>query len=431
MLGDHHHEPSEPDCYLLRQLRLQLWQLFASQRLYLSWPSSFFFVFRLMGCFHSIPSRIPATKEGDSSPSHIPATTDPGLELPVTSIVMHEISENAGDVGIIDFCEDYVAVKETDSEEILSVSVTSPDRYVRSDIAEDTTSRSGDSVDALCDTETPDPIVSPNPVSPSQEDNLPQTNIMDRFTKAEHTVYNVPIASSTPPGSIRFSSPVPVHSARKPVPLETSRLVEVSSLRNSRLCLQVFSVWRSDVLKTKVDNLQSNLEMAGKASEIILAENDQLKAKLMELENQMLALRSQSIPVPKPVEATAVQTDTNHELPVTPQKPLQDMNNFVTPPSARSQLMSSAYITPPEEPARRNWESVVSLSTTNNPPFPVRTSPIPLAVSQSPQSEKFRQLSNDIAKLTESIGKFELKKSASNKTPTTTAVTPLSYTYSP
>ena len=388
-----------------------------------------------MGCFHSIPSRLPAVEPANSTTKEGISRSDPLGRLADVSLGMHEISEIPGDVGNDDlYPRDFVVVEDTDSEELFSVSVTSPERYVRSDLAEDTASRSADSVDALGDTETPDPIVSPNPVSPSQEDS--HQHIIRAPTPQYLTIQprEIPVAISTPPGSIRFSSStLPMaDSTTKTIPMKSSRLIEVADLRNSKLCLQVFGVWRSDVLKNKVETLNRNLDMAGKASEIILAENDQLKAKLEELTNYMRDLSRQPVPAAIPMEAIAVQTDTPLEAPITPQRPLQDVSNFVTPPSARSQLMTtSAFITPPEEP-RRSWESVVSMNQPAQPAFQARSSPIPLPVSPSPQSEKFRQLSNDIAKLTESIGKFELKKTtSSSKTPTTSAVTPISYTYTP
>ena len=388
-----------------------------------------------MGCFHSIPSRVPGVKSSvissnpvDETPRFLLNGSSPNAEL-------HEVCKKADDDELMNPSENgFFGTKEADSDEVLSVSVTSPDRFVRSDIAEDTASRSGDSVDALGDTETPDPIVSPNPVSPSQAEQFSYGEISNNKDQLKNDLDMPPFPNPTPAGSIRFSvSPLPPDSARKtsasPPPIKSSRLMDTASLRNSRLCLQVFGVWRSDVLKTKVETLKTNLDMAGKASEIILTENDHLKTRLNELENQIQLLRLQQVPAPKKIDSIAVQTDTQTEAPVTPQKLLQDVSNFVTPPSAKSQLMSSAFITPPEEP-RRNWESLVPIPNASmNPPFPVRPSPIPVSVSTSPQSEKFRQISNDIARLTESIGKFELKKTS--RTPVTSAVTPSSYTYTP
>ena len=370
-----------------------------------------------MGCFHSVQLRVPAAVRVDTAVAGTPERQGGLPYTPLADSPPHEIHVMIGEPDIDDcFDGEFVDANEHESEGILSVSVTSPDQGVRSDLAEDTASRSGDSVDALGDSETPGPIVSPNPQSPS-ESAPPKIVSTDPLIMpvCVHS-FQSPIIDPTPPGTIRFSGSTPVEHSKPPT---SSRLIEISNLRNSRLCMQVFGVWRADMLKSKVDTLKSNLDLAGKASEIILAENDQLKTRLHDMEKHMETLK-----LVKPIKSIEIQT----EVPTTPQKPLQDISNFVTPPSARSQVLAtSTFITPPEEPAlRRPWDSVLP-STSIAPPIfsnPIKTSPLPIGTS--PQSEKFRRISNDIAKLTESIGKFELRQ----KTPVTSAVTPKS-TYTP
>jgi hypothetical protein len=186
----------------------------------------------------------------------------------------------------------------------------------------------------------------------------------------------------------------------------------------------VLGVWRSDVLKSKIDSLKLNLDLAGKASEVILAENDHLKNLVLEMEEKLK--EKSAAPKLAPVElreSVSIQTDSVTQVPSTPPKALQDMSNWVTPPSAK----------PPMEEVRRSWESVNNFSNTMISPIrdpvpssqAVRISPFS---TSSPQSEKFRQISNDIARLTESIGKFELKKT---KTPVTSAVTTPSTIFTP
>ena len=232
---------------------------------------------------------------------------------------------------------------------------------ISSAIAENASSHLNQSSEGSGRPSSPDFIVSPNPMSPAGAAiPAPATRYVG-FASISNGQESSPVsprdfktAFATPVSAVPESSNTSSLTSnrqldRSGASLYPSRLADVAELRNDKLCIQIFSFWRSQVMKDKIDNLRGQLTAAGRASELILAENAKLKARVAELEHAITVVHS----APE-VESHTVSTGSEdlsmsmpHQLPPSSfesPRPSQTAINFVTPPSHTSPLRHSGFV---------------------------------------------------------------------------------------
>ena len=369
-----------------------------------------------------------------------------------------------------EFHEAIEYVEPDDALEPLSVD----SRMVSSAFAENPYSQGEDSSDTSGRPVSPDLIVSPNPMSPANGPRDPPSHEPPRqpadlatllgLVTPNQTGFVTPTEASlvaSPRGhKSAFATPVsrpPLpeallqtqHSASKKDPNRSvsstsfrSRISEVAELRNDKICLQVFTFWRSEVLKGRVEVLTDRLDATAKASELILNENVKLKARITELEHAIKIVNSfekksvgtdstdlDSVPlhVP-PSQAPPVppspDTQASFATVMTRQPSVGGAaSGFLTPVSASmSPAMRPVNIPMDQENHRRNWEDYLRPSselpsTGTAPPFSdlgvLKLSPAKTPTTLTPNimsvqppalsKDKLKAISDDLQKLTESL----------------------------
>ena len=351
---------------------------------------------------------------------------------------------------------------------------------ISSAIAENASSHLNQSSEGSGRPSSPDFIVSPNPMSPAgaaipapATRNVGFASISNGQESSPVSPRDFKTAFATPVSAVPESSNTSSLTSnrqldRSGASLYPSRLADVAELRNDKLCIQIFSFWRSQVMKDKIDNLRGQLTAAGRASELILAENAKLKARVAELEHAITVVHS----APE-VESHTVSTGSEdlsmsmpHQLPPSSfesPRPSQTAINFVTPPSHTSPLRHSGFVSPlsaqasPMRPSpiniatpttltnipepRRNWEEYLRPSSELRLPFPAQPDsllgrpswPAPVSMPVQPTSlsvakenvpdigslsspspafskDKLKAISADLQKLSDSLASVDLKR---------------------
>lgn len=347
-------------------------------------------------------------------------------------------------------------------------------RMVSSAAAENAYSQDEDSSDTSDRPVSPDLIVSPNPMSPAnghrdppcQEKPQQPADLATRLglVTPNQTGFVTPMEASLVASprdhKSAFATPVSLpplpesvsqtpHSTSKRDPNRSvsstsfrSRISEVAELRNDKLCLQVFTFWRSDVLKGRVEVLTDRLDATAKASELILNENGKLKARITELEHSIQIMNSiekksvgtdstdlDSVPIPMPPPQAppippSPDTQASYATVMTRQPSVGGAaSGFLTPVSASmSPAMRPVNIPIDQENHRRNWEDYLRPSselpsTGTAMPFSdlgvLKLSPARTPTTQTPNimslqppalsKDKLKAISDDLQKLTESL----------------------------
>jgi len=251
---------------------------------------------------------------------------------------------------------------------------------------------------------SPELAVSPNPMSP-ERGAVPIREDAGRIVKA--------LTPSPPPQQVvqPTLTAAPQVTRASSGPRVKSRLAELSTARSQYMMLQVFSVWRVDVLRSKYEETLSKLAEAGNASSLILTENARLKTRLQELERAIAIVES----VPK----QSVSTSTVDILPTvssasTPRVTVPPkLEEFMTPPS-RAVELPEEFMTPdsapryePEPVNKRNWETYLRPSAVSvTPPFVSNSKKDPPTVGRK---EKLKAITEDLYKLSESLAVVDLK----------------------
>jgi hypothetical protein len=312
---------------------------------------------------------------------------------------------------------------------------------------------------------SPEPIVSPNPSSPvnasvalavTSNQAAVDTNYWGRvagFTtpsvtslptspRGYQSVYETPLSLPPLPESQVVSPAVDLrrHLNNSTLSVRKSRIAEVSDLRNDKLCLQVFGFWKSQVLLNRIDSLVDRLESTRKASETVLNDNNQLRARLVELENAIKVVHS--------IPRKDASTSTEDDMLVAPTKPAISVpipkassnsptiaystplsqpslaSGFLTPVSSSGTPVlkpsivpiSIATPLPPSAEARRSWEdylrpsSDLVVSNENKPDVSPTFSPNMGVPKPAMTRDKLRSISDDLQKLSESLALAERRR---------------------
>jgi hypothetical protein len=280
---------------------------------------------------------------------------------------------------------------------------------------------------------SPELAISPNPTSP--EPGRPMArSIFGRIVNLKSPdipQLSEPNTAIVAPGAATAVESVVVHNR----PLATSyrsRLEELAQARTRFLLLQVFSLWRTDVLRVKSDSMRAKLEGAAKASEIILNENSKLKQRLAELERAIAIVHS----IPTSTVATGTE-DLVQSFAVESSTPVQasvgpKLEEFMTPPS-RGVDIPAEFVTPdsapryepeeinigtpPEEAARRrSWTNFLRPSLLGKAPeAPPFKSPAPAVIEPvnppvaGGRKEKLKAITEDLFKLSESLAAVDTR----------------------
>jgi len=314
-----------------------------------------------------------------------------------------EVPQKVGDTGIIPYQDvEFFEIEEISKTELsLSVPISPDGPFVPSDVVENATSMINDLDDDLEDRPSPELAVSPNPVSPARAS-----------------------APGNPKGfSQTITTPQSTSVQKLPAP---SRLVDISELRKSNLCMHVFSSWRVEVLRQQVESFRAELETVSRASEVILEENERLKKRITELE-EAAALVAEMISAPPVTETTAYITPTggNYNMSmhssvfVSPMSvgytsPIREVERVPHGTSSQTPAViniATPTTLPQEDPlvdTRKSWDEYLKAPFSLTPQAVASPGIIPVLRENvgRPKSEKYKELSENLAKLTESIGKF-------------------------
>jgi hypothetical protein len=213
----------------------------------------------------------------------------------------------------------------------------------------------------------------------------------------------------------KSASATPLQSYVIPRVSSRSHLLALSEAKLQFLKLQVFTVWRQDILRSKVESQRFKLEEASRASELILSENDRLRQRLQELETAISIV--QSIPT------SSVATSTT-DLPLIPRLPItvtpppkaEELSAFMTPQSRGAEIPSE-FVSPEPAPIsiatpgrqKKNWEDCVRPSVRESGVEP-RPAFVPSPPAQLSKREKLKAITEDLFKLSESLQTVDLKK---------------------
>lgn len=231
-----------------------------------------------MGCFHSVPksTKQEAPRENQNiSPVGVALDVDASHE---PQLVVPGFTQAGPEI-----CDELILLDREDFEDAREVDIPSgslslsqspeSDRNMSSGAAVNASSHIEHSDEDLGNPSTPGLTVSPNPGSPTGA----TSNVLVSAILAD---MQPATALATLPESnvVRFQS----------------RLQQVAQLANAILCLQVFSVWRCEVLKARISEANAKISSVGEASRLILEENESLRHELEELRKQLPSKPTQS-----------------------------------------------------------------------------------------------------------------------------------------
>lgn len=365
-----------------------------------------------MGCFHSVPKK---SKQAQSTTrSGVDARYGAKLEVAVPEFM--DAVENAPAPGAeVSGNREGGESKFFDAEGSSgssSLSLSADEDCVNSAVAEFATS-SKHSSDCGDRPVSPDLIVSPNPLSPQTAPaKLPE--LAGRISRIAPV--SDPVPEPAPEAEeFKSASATPLQSYVIPRVSSRSHLLALSEAKLQFLKLQVFTVWRQDILRSKVESQRFKLEEASRASELILSENDRLRQRLQELETAISIV--QSIPT------SSVATSTT-DLPLIPRLPItvtpppkaEELSAFMTPQSRGAEIPSE-FVSPEPAPIsiatpgrqKKNWEDCVRPSVRESGVEP-RPAFVPSPPAQLSKREKLKAITEDLFKLSESLQTVDLKK---------------------
>lgn len=296
---------------------------------------------------------------------------------------------------------------------------------------------------------SPDLVVSPNPPSPHNASSS-RLEHAGKILKASLVSDPGHAEAGAPSDDFKSAAATPLQSEVIPeeilinsmssgrLPIFRSRLMEVAEAKRKSLILQVFTVWRIDILKSKVDSQRFKLEDAARASDLILSENERLKARLDELEHAITIVQS------IPTKSVSTSTSDTRSIPimrptVTPPPSVAKMvetSAFMTPPSRGTEIPAE-FVTPdssyriepdqismatpttiPVQASKKSWEEYLRPSARIAqpvPPFAAPRDPVVVAPSSSSQPpvgkrDKLKAITQDLFKLSESLQAVDLKR---------------------
>ena len=272
------------------------------------------------------------------------------------------------------------------SNESLDLAISPSGRNLDSAMAEFASSNLESSYHESDLPSTPGPIVSPNPGSPVGNSMPVRRNSRSVeggiFGIMSRVAAEAPVAEAPSKPTLVDQSTQSVMDPASSPPIR-SRLMEVSELRNLQLCLRVLGVWRSEILKKKVELLREKVDLAGSASELVLEENERLKERVTELENAIIVTNGQTKSA-----GVSVSTETMEDIFVqTPARVIAEEQGFLTP--------SSSYGDPPVEfitPPSARQVPLLNLPTLAELPASIfehaRNTPTPINIATPPQKIK-------------------------------------------